>query len=427
MDTTKKQKNMNNLIIYKNMNANFLYSLEPSGNERKYHICPKCGHKRFVPYINTKTGEYLAENVGRCERENNCGYHYTPKEYFNLNNNNMNKNGKEKLHINEIFEERVEKNSLLCGGEDYPNAAFTFWMIRVFGNDIIPILTEYGVLVAKYFYKEGKYGIAFVQRDKNGVIRQVKLMAYNPHTGKRLKEDDDVLIFNYQTRKYETHLDKPKTIYIGQALMRDYEFENMQCFWGENLLTQYPDKTVAIVESEKTALICAYMIPEYLWIATGGKYGCGWSRPSVYNVLRGRKVVLFPDLSATEDWKVRATGMCWDGLDISVYEELETASYVNEEDRKNGLDIADFILRVKFQENPELQYIPTETSSLKKADVLCVDNLLTKLSAPSQISSMPNFVFQGSENLEKYNTEPDQKKDEILERLGSDFDSFENL
>ena len=44
-----------------------------------------------------------------------------------------------------------------------------------------------------------------------------------------------------------------------------------QCLFGEHLLTRYPERIVALVEAEKTAVIGAGFIPEYVWLATGGQ------------------------------------------------------------------------------------------------------------------------------------------------------------
>ena len=46
-----------------------------------------------------------------------------------------------------------------------------------------------------------------------------------------------------------------------------------QCLFGEHLLTRYPERIVALVEAEKTAVIGAGFIPEYVWLATGGRSG----------------------------------------------------------------------------------------------------------------------------------------------------------
>jgi hypothetical protein len=54
---------------------------------------------------------------------------------------------------------------------------------------------------------------------------------------------------------------------------------------------------VALVESEKSALIASHFLPQYLWIATGGKNGA--FNKEAMSVLKNRQVLLFPDLGAT--------------------------------------------------------------------------------------------------------------------------------
>ena len=59
------------------------YILEPYAGRNSRHTCPQCGEPHeFTRYIDTDTGEILADNVGRCNRIDQCGYHYTPKQYF---------------------------------------------------------------------------------------------------------------------------------------------------------------------------------------------------------------------------------------------------------------------------------------------------------------------------------------------------------
>ena len=55
--------------------------------KKKYH-CPECKKRKFTRYVNTATGEQLHPTVGMCDRLNNCGHHYTPKEFFKLNPTN---------------------------------------------------------------------------------------------------------------------------------------------------------------------------------------------------------------------------------------------------------------------------------------------------------------------------------------------------
>ena len=51
------------------------YSLEKGS---KKHLCPNCGKKTFVYYIDTQTNGYLPEQYGRCDRESKCSYHLNP-------------------------------------------------------------------------------------------------------------------------------------------------------------------------------------------------------------------------------------------------------------------------------------------------------------------------------------------------------------
>ena len=66
-------------------------------------------------------------------------------------------------------------------------------------------------------------------------------------------------------------------------------------------LPQHPNQTVALVESEKTAIICYAMMPQYLWLATGGKSQFN----SRLTVLKGRKIIAFPDIDAYHDWLLK--------------------------------------------------------------------------------------------------------------------------
>ena len=44
-------------------------------------ICPKCGHKTFVPFLD-ENRQIIDESVGKCDRADNCAYQYTPRQYF---------------------------------------------------------------------------------------------------------------------------------------------------------------------------------------------------------------------------------------------------------------------------------------------------------------------------------------------------------
>jgi rubredoxin len=62
------------------------FQLEKYRGPSTRYTCPECGKKKeFTRYIDIDTGNYIADHVGKCNREINCGYHYTPKQYFEEN------------------------------------------------------------------------------------------------------------------------------------------------------------------------------------------------------------------------------------------------------------------------------------------------------------------------------------------------------
>lgn len=66
-------------------------------------------------------------------------------------------------------------------------------------------------------------------------------------------------------------------------------------------LAGYPTKAVAIVESEKSALVASHFMPDFVWLATGGIHGC--FKADTVGVLKNHAVILCPDLGAKMVWQ----------------------------------------------------------------------------------------------------------------------------
>lgn len=101
-----------------------------------------------------------------------------------------------------------------------------------------------------------------------------------------------------------------------------------------------PTVTVAIVESEKSALIASCIFPYLIWLAAGNLNGLSLEK---CQVLKNREVILYPDLGAFDKWNQKAIEiqkMC--NCKIAISHLLEDEASAN--DRENGLDIADYII-----------------------------------------------------------------------------------
>ena len=151
-------------------------------------------------------------------------------------------------------------------------------------------------------------------------------MQYDPTTGHRIKDPNIPGRINW----LHTTLKRKK------QLPKDWQLT--QCLFGEHLLRQHPDNTVALVESEKTAIISSALMPQYTWLATGGKSGLTSERLSS---LKGRKIIVFPDVDAFKDWQQKV--FTFPHLDIRISRLLEDNA--TPEDREAHIDLADWLIK----------------------------------------------------------------------------------
>lgn len=314
--------------------------------------CPKCGKNRcFVRYVDEDGIVRFPDTVGKCDHENSCGYHYTPREYFHDNPNilqtgqqEFTKQYRPVVKISTpvlptfISLEIVEKSLT-----DYNRNPLYRYMCGVFGEaETTRLFSQYKVGTSRKWGGSAVYW----QIDISGKVRTGKIMLYDPTTGHRVKEPH---------------------AYVGWAHseLRLTNFHLRQCLFGEYLLNTSDTAPVMLVESEKTAIIMSHFIPDYIWLATGGKNGCFNSE--AMQVLRGRDVTLVPDLRATGLWKEKMPMLFGIYKSVSVSDMLEQIA--TEEQRNQGLDIADFflfsptkrqMLQLMIEKNPAVQLLIDE-------------------------------------------------------------------
>jgi hypothetical protein len=120
-------------------------------------------------------------------------------------------------------------------------------------------------------------------------------------------------------------------------------FNLKQCLFGEHLL-QDKSKPIAIVESEKTAIIASVYVPDYIWLASGSLSNLNTEKCAV---LRGRMLTLFPDIKGFEKWNSKAQELSHIAT-FNVSDLLERNA--TQEEREKGLDLADYLIRFNYKE-----------------------------------------------------------------------------
>ena len=310
------------------------YILEKYNGSKTRFDCPKCnGKKTFTKYIDIELNEYLGDHVGRCNKVDKCEYHFKPKQFFADNKDYTQIYKPQQIKVappkKPMFTIPIEQLDATL--TKYDNNNFALILLKLFDyNEAVKLLTLYEIGTSKKW--DG--ATIFWQIDAYGIVRTGKIMLYNIETNKRVKQPYDHISWVHKDILTDTH-------------------ELKQCFFGEHLINKFKSKPIAIVESEKSAIICSYFLPDYIWLSAGNINGLSIEK---FKVLSGRKVVLFPDLNkGFEIWQQKANEFK-NIAEVSISDYLQRIATT--EQQTNGLDLADYLIETITK---NVAYVPNVT------------------------------------------------------------------
>jgi hypothetical protein len=299
--------------------SEYKYQLDKSS---KKHLCPGCGRKTFVAFQVSATKEYVDETrYGRCDRDNNCVYFLSP----------WSDNSSYDTVVTPTTPAPVIEPAVIKPNESYVSG----WLFSPqdnFSRGLRKIGAEPGFLNSWGVGSMNRYTV-FIIQDGTGPIN-AKFIPYNTEL-KRLKG------------KYDYPFYLGKSYIQSEGLLKGSELDDWQdyykferCFFGEHLFE--PSKDTLVVESEKSAVIGAFFLPQWNWLATGGNSGLTFSQFSLFTGYRGRIYNLVDndeagyEKSKTVQWLHRLAEMREDTTSI--------ASLNLFKHRPTGWDIADELL-----------------------------------------------------------------------------------
>ena len=206
------------------------------------------------------------------------------------------------------------------------NSNFVRFLCKHFSRDKIEkAMRNYALGATK------NQSVIFWQIDINGKVRTGKIMQYNPDTGKRIKNKTGAINWVHNILKKRN------------SKKGDTKFSNFnlcQCYFGEHLIRLYPDKPIAIVEAEKTAVIGSIIFDNYNWLAAGNLNGLNVEKS---RVLQNKNVVLYPDAGCYERWTKKSMQ-----IKSQIFCNIKTSSltekHATKDQTKAGYDIADYII-----------------------------------------------------------------------------------
>lgn len=169
------------------------FILEPYKGVSTRHTYLNCHRKRcFSKYIDTEKQIQFPDYVGRCDHEQKCGYHFTPRDYFERNPSEKEKLSEDNFRSYTPIKETESKSTSYIdldivsqSLQRYPdNKLFQFLSAQFGETETLKLMKKYKVGTSKHW--DG--ATVFWQMDYQNRIRTGKIMLYNPETGKRIKE-----------------------------------------------------------------------------------------------------------------------------------------------------------------------------------------------------------------------------------------------
>jgi hypothetical protein len=296
----------------------FQFTLDKSS---KKFICPNCNKKTFVRYIDNETKYYLESQFGRCDRESSCKFHHNPKQIYSSNNRFEPSPKKLKSFIN--------SKEIARFGSNYKRNHFIQFLRTYFTDEEVKsVILKY--LIGTSNHWEG--ATLFWQINELNQAVTGKVMLFELSTCKRVKKP-----YNH--------------IHWMHKLLKIPDFELQQCLFGLHLINESNGQTVAIVESEKTAIIMSLFLPNYIWMATGSK---GNFKRDLLKPLKPFSLIVFPDKSEYEDWNNKTQQLANDGFNI------KCSDYIEKKEVPDGTDLADIYFDSKTKKTVDIKYTKTE-------------------------------------------------------------------
>lgn len=170
-------------------------------------------------------------------------------------------------------------------------------------------------------------GVIFWQIDEQRRLREGKIMFYLPNCHRDHNNDPSTI-----SSRLKKH----------GSLSSDWSAS--YCLFGLHLVTE--DSKVAIVESEKTAIICSELLPDFAWVATGGSSFLTTTALQPLALLKA-KIIIFPDTDSDgtmfNKWKT-ITEKASKALNIPIYISNLLELHATPDQKSRKIDIADFLI-----------------------------------------------------------------------------------
>lgn len=345
-------------------------------------ICPNCGQKEFIPFIDLLTGEAVDDKrCGVCERKINCGYSMSPSEWAEKYAPPRERLPKEQWLAQQRQREKeaeelrrqaaerkansfkpyvktqppkvqayLDRMAALCKQMHNPNNTLMDYLYT-----IVPSKEKVDAAFDRYrIGSTKKRKVIYWQIDRDERVRTGKIMNYGSD-GHRVRSENANWVHCQDCTGLATKEQLAPQCLFGEHLLScsttdfsdftDYKTdgsstsqEKNQCNpsnpWSEN-----NPRKIGVVESEKSAIILSILCPGIVWLATGGMDNF---KTEMLEVIKPFDVVVYPDADALENWSKKIEQFNRDGYHLYIPDWYR--AMCTPEAREKKQDIADFLL-----------------------------------------------------------------------------------
>jgi len=257
--------------------------------------------------------------------------------------------------------------------KNFENNNFILFLKSLFtADEVMTAINKYRIGTSKYY----KGATIFWQIDQNQKVRHGKVFLYDEKTGKKSK------------------------INSVRSILKLDDFNLKQCLFGLHLIKEAKQKTIALVESEKTAILMSLFKPEYIWLATGG---LSEFKHDKLKPVKAFSIVAFPDKGKLTNWNDKAKELEKYGYNITVNSWLEKQDFPNE------TDFADVLILAKKQPQKP-SHEPTQ-----KDEVLKTERIERHKREPENTSAFSTVKKEQPENEILSNNKNENWSNEISE------------
>ncbi|MBV5313246.1 MAG: hypothetical protein JZU47_08120 [Prolixibacteraceae bacterium] len=369
-------------------------------NKQKF-TCPECGQvNKFQRYVDNTTGNLIDSKYGRCDREDSCQYWVQPEIEFINESESKFKDKVYDLYISDSLNSEVYINTF----HKLKNTIGAYSKSNLIHNTFIDGLKKrFEINLVRKAYNDYKLGMCFNGSTIfpyffNGDLKTGKVIKYNEdlHRSKLVnpnwlhsiesftnfnneyQNNDKIynILFPIETEEYNDFI-KFRDSYSIDSECDKFNYTIPIFGWDLLNIPENRNKTICLVEAEKTAIICSIVFPEFVWLASGGK---SFLQAYKFTYHSNRDWLIFPDLSIEDK-----TEMYWRESIKKIktkYSMIETfINYMpygnnsfNISAKEKGLDIADYILEypnyIDYMKSILKPYITEVIQPIKKTVII---------------------------------------------------------